>query len=97
MRATQVTQRGLRLDQAAAVWHVLTSARTVEVITGPAGTGKTRVLAAGALAWTGQPWAGVRHRDIAERRQRAPQRRCPGIGEHHQAPGRHHQHPARAR
>jgi hypothetical protein len=49
----QVTQRGLRLDQAAAIWHVLTSARTVEIITGPAGTGKTRVLAAGARAWDG--------------------------------------------
>jgi len=47
------TPRGLRLDQAAAVWHVLTSARTVEVITGPAGTGKTRVLAALAQAWDG--------------------------------------------
>jgi conjugative relaxase-like TrwC/TraI family protein len=45
--------RGLRLDQAAAVWHVLTSARTVEVITGPAGTGKTRVLATGARIWDG--------------------------------------------
>jgi hypothetical protein len=31
----QGTPRGLRLDQAAAAWHVLTSARTVEVITGP--------------------------------------------------------------
>ena len=49
----RVTQHGLRLDQAAAVWHVLTSARTVEVITGPAGTGKTRVLAADARAWDG--------------------------------------------
>jgi TrwC relaxase/AAA domain len=49
----QVTQHGLRVDQAAALWHVLTSARTVEVITGPAGTGKTRVLAAGARAWDG--------------------------------------------
>ena len=49
----QSTPRGLRLDQAAAVWHVLTSARTVEVITGPAGTGKTRVLAAAAQAWDG--------------------------------------------
>ncbi|MGO8958840.1 MAG: MobF family relaxase [Streptosporangiaceae bacterium] len=49
----QSTPRGLRLDQAAAVWHVLTSARTVEVITGPAGTGKTRVLAAIAQAWDG--------------------------------------------
>jgi conjugative relaxase-like TrwC/TraI family protein len=45
--------RGLRLDQAAAVWHVLTSARTVEIITGPAGTGKTRVLATAARAWDG--------------------------------------------
>ena len=45
--------RGLRLDQAAAVWHVLTSARTVEVITGPAGTGKTRVLATAARTWGG--------------------------------------------
>jgi hypothetical protein len=45
--------RGLRLDQSAAVWHVLTSARTVEVITGPAGTGKTRVLATAARIWDG--------------------------------------------
>jgi hypothetical protein len=45
--------RGLRLDQAAAAWHALTSAQTVEVITGPAGTGKTRVLAAIAWAWDG--------------------------------------------
>ena len=49
----QATRGGLRLDQAAAVWHVLTSARTVEVVTGPAGTGKTRVLAAAARAWGG--------------------------------------------
>ena len=45
--------RGLRLDQAAAVWHVLTSARTVEVVTGPAGTGKTWVLATAAATWDG--------------------------------------------
>ena len=45
--------RGLRLDQAAAIWHVLTSSRTVEIVTGPAGTGKTRVLAAAAHAWGG--------------------------------------------
>ncbi len=49
----QATPSGLRLDQAAAVWHVLTSARIVEVVTGPAGTGKTRVLAAAARAWGG--------------------------------------------
>jgi conjugative relaxase-like TrwC/TraI family protein len=52
-RATRgnAAPRGLRLDQAAAVWHVLTSPRTVEVITGPAGTGKTRVLATAASIW----------------------------------------------
>ena len=49
----QSVPRGLRMDQAAAVWHVLASARTVEVITGPAGTGKTRVLAVAAQAWDG--------------------------------------------
>ena len=49
----QSAPRGLRLDQAAAAWHALTSPRTVEVITGPAGTGKTRVLAATASAWDG--------------------------------------------
>jgi hypothetical protein len=45
--------RGLRLDQAAGIWHVLTSSRTVEIITGPAGTGKTRVLAIAASIWDG--------------------------------------------
>jgi hypothetical protein len=45
--------RGLRLDQAAAIWHVLTSARTVEIVTGPAGTGKTRVLAITGSLWDG--------------------------------------------
>ena len=44
---------GLRLDQAAAAWHAVTSTRTVEVITGPAGTGKTRVLATAAQVWNG--------------------------------------------
>ena len=47
----RATQRELRLDQAAAVYHVLTSRRTAEVIVGPAGTGKTRALAAVAQAW----------------------------------------------
>src|SRR5262245_20253484 len=49
----QATRRGLRLDQAAAIWHALTSPRAAEVITGPAGTGKTRALAAAAHAWGG--------------------------------------------
>ena len=47
----QVTQRGLRLDQAAAIYHVLSSDRTVELIVGPAGTGKTHALAAAVQAW----------------------------------------------
>ena len=42
--------RGLRLDQGAAVWHLLTSARTVEVLTGPAGTGKTLLTGGGRAA-----------------------------------------------
>jgi hypothetical protein len=42
---------GLRLDQGAALYHALTSTRTVEVIAGPAGSGKTRTLAEAARAW----------------------------------------------
>ena len=53
-----MTRRGLRLDQAAAVYHVLTSRRIAEVIVGPAGTGKTRVLAAAAQAWAQQDGTG---------------------------------------
>ncbi len=47
----QVTGSGLRLDQAAALYHVLTSTRTAEVLTGPAGSGKTWALAEAARAW----------------------------------------------
>jgi ABC-type uncharacterized transport system ATPase subunit len=39
------------MDQAAAAFHVLTSDRRVEVIVGPAGAGKTRVLAEIGRAW----------------------------------------------
>jgi conjugative relaxase-like TrwC/TraI family protein len=42
---------GLRADQAAALYHVLTSAQTAVVLTGPAGSGKTRVLAEAARLW----------------------------------------------
>src|SRR6266496_4686383 len=41
----QAKQHGLRLDKAAAIYYVLNSGRTVEVVVGPAGTGKTRALA----------------------------------------------------
>jgi AAA domain len=54
----RTAQHGLRLDQAAAIWHVITSPRTVEVITGPAGTGETRALATAAYTWGG-PAAGT--------------------------------------
>jgi AAA domain/TrwC relaxase len=43
---------GLRADQAAAVYWALTDNRRVSVINAPAGSGKTRVLAAAARAWT---------------------------------------------
>jgi hypothetical protein len=42
---------GLRLDQAAAAWYVLTSPRRAEVMVGPAGTGKTRTAIEMARAW----------------------------------------------
>ena len=54
----RVTERGLRLDQAAAVYYALTSSRVAEVVVGPAGTGKTRVLAAAARAWARQDGHG---------------------------------------
>jgi thymidine kinase len=47
----EMTTSGLRLDQAAALFHALTSARTTEVLVGPAGSGKTRALAEAARAW----------------------------------------------
>jgi ATP-dependent exoDNAse (exonuclease V) alpha subunit len=48
----KTTDFGLRMDQAAAAFHVLTSGRRVEVIVGPAGSGKTRVLAQIGKAWS---------------------------------------------
>ena len=47
----QGTRTGLREDQAAAL-SVLTDGRRVSVINAPAGSGKTRVLAEAARAWT---------------------------------------------
>jgi hypothetical protein len=48
---SQITGSGLRLDQAAAAWHVLTAPRRAEVMIGPAGTGKTRTLTELARIW----------------------------------------------
>jgi conjugative relaxase-like TrwC/TraI family protein len=53
------TASGLRMDQAAAAFHVLTSDRRVQVIVGPAGAGKTRVLAEIGRAWTQGRVVGV--------------------------------------
>jgi hypothetical protein len=50
----EITKSGLRLDQSAALYHVLTSPRTAEVIVGPAGSGKTWTLAQAARAWPGR-------------------------------------------
>ena len=48
---TTVTGSGLHLDQAAAAYQILTSPRRAEVLTGPAGTGKTRTVAVIARCW----------------------------------------------
>ena len=56
-RAQEATQRlpsGLRMDQAAAVHAALTSPRNTYVIVGPAGSGKTHVLAQAARMWQGE-------------------------------------------
>jgi hypothetical protein len=42
---------GLRMDQGAALSHVLSSPRVVELLVGPAGTGKTRSAGEGARLW----------------------------------------------
>ena len=49
--ATELTQTGLRMDQAAMIYEALTSKRRVSVGVGPAGSGKTHTAAAGARAW----------------------------------------------
>jgi hypothetical protein len=49
--AAQKTGAGLRLDQASMIYEALTSDRRVSVGVGPAGSGKTYTVAAGARAW----------------------------------------------
>jgi hypothetical protein len=49
--ASQLTQTGLRMDQAAMIYEALTSSRRVSVGIGPAGSGKTHTAAAGARNW----------------------------------------------
>ena len=49
--AEQITGSGLRLDQAAAAFAVLTSDRRIEILVGPAGAGKTRTAAVIGRLW----------------------------------------------
>jgi hypothetical protein len=49
--AIALTQTALRMDQAAMIYEGLTSSRRVSVGVGPAGSGKTHAVAAGARAW----------------------------------------------
>ena len=48
---SEIAGSGLRMDQAAAAYYVLTSPRRAEVMIGPAGTGKTRTAAELARIW----------------------------------------------
>jgi conjugative relaxase-like TrwC/TraI family protein len=48
---TEITQTGLRMDQAAAAHEALTSDRRAVVINAPAGSGKTRTLMEAGRAW----------------------------------------------
>jgi hypothetical protein len=48
---SEATGCGLRLDQAAAAFWMLTAARRAEVMAGPAGSGKTRTVAQMAQMW----------------------------------------------
>ncbi|HEV8526296.1 MAG TPA: MobF family relaxase [Actinomycetes bacterium] len=47
----ELTQTGLRMDQAAAAHEALSSSRSVVVINAPAGSGKTRTLIEAGRAW----------------------------------------------
>ena len=49
--ATEQTGSGLRLDQAAAAYLAVTSGRRVEILVGPAGSGKTRTAGEVARLW----------------------------------------------
>ena len=58
----EVLSSGLRLDQAAALFHVLTTPRTANVLVGPGGSGKSHCAAFASNVWkelTGKDVIGV--------------------------------------
>jgi len=60
--STPRASKRLRPDQVALVRNIAFSGRGVEIVTGPAGSGKTRALATATAAWTG---SGVAVRGVA--------------------------------
>ena len=77
-----VTGCGLHLDQAAAAFAVMTSERRLDAIVGPAGTGKSRTIAAIARIWP-QLHQGGRVIALTETQQGANVLRSMGVADSH--------------
>jgi hypothetical protein len=77
-----VTGSGLLLSQAAAAYSILTSDRRVDVLVGPAGTGKSRTIAAIAAIWP-QLHPGGRVIALTETQQAATILRQLGVADAH--------------
>jgi conjugative relaxase-like TrwC/TraI family protein len=79
---TTVTGSGLLLSQAAAAHAILTSDRRMDVLVGPAGTGKSRIIAAIAGIWP-QLHPGGRVIALTETQQGAKVLRDMGVADAH--------------
>lgn len=79
---TTGTGSGLHLDQAAAAYRLMTSDRRAEVMIGPAGTGKTRTVAAMARAWRAAN-PGARVVGLTTSQQAAQVLRAEGLADSH--------------
>jgi hypothetical protein len=79
---TTETGSGLHLDQAAAAYRLMTSDRRAEVMIGPAGTGKTRTVAAMARAWRAAN-PGARVVGLTTSQQAAQVLRAEGLADSH--------------
>jgi conjugative relaxase-like TrwC/TraI family protein len=77
-----VTGTGLLLSQAAAAYSILTSNRRADVLVGPAGTGKSRTIAAIAGIWP-QLHPGGRVIALTETQQAATMLRQLGVADAH--------------